>query len=955
MTANGYTDQIDGIVITNNVTVSPNVKVTGNTVTNAVHGIALYAPAKPDISCNLVRNNQVGVFIGTGPSYDGLTGSSSNGSALVNNNNLFSNTNYGVQNTATGTVVATDARSNFWGAANGPSSDGTSTAMGSGDKVSTNVTFNPFLNALSGCAPTVPNLSINDVTVTEGDLGTVTATFTVTLSNQNANEAVTVIYATADGTATTADNDYTTASATLTFAATATPSSTPLTQTISVIVKGDTKVEPNETFTVNLSNATNAAILKTSGTGTITNDDFFGSLQFSNTTYSVTEGTPTASITVTRTGGSAQSVSANCSTVSGGTATPNVDYTVVTNQTITFADGDTTPKTCSIPINNDLISEADETVNLALTLPSGSNSGNNAALGSPNTAVLTIVDNDGGGTITISGNIQKSNAPSPNTNLAGVTVTLSGTNPGATTTDVNGNYSFTRTAGGSYLITPSCPSNSSCVGSNLFDPINRNYNGLVTNVSNANFIGYNSTNIPRNLQVVNSYTDPGSTVVVPITINSQGNESAISFSLSYDITLLSYQSAACGADATPCSLTVNPSTGSVGIIIEPAANLVAGSRQIVNVTFNTVANLASNTPINFSSSPTTRSVSDDDSNELLASYTGGYVVFSQGLEGDVAGRFTGNGAVNSGDLTVLRSFVAQTAQPNPIYNEFQRADCAPYATKGNGALNSSDLIQLRRYTAFLDATQSAGGSSQSARFASPFDSLEKDKDAFAVNTIVRIVNTNTSTTTVTVPIEADLSNNEQGFDISIQFNQAILSNPIMTLGSGAPAGSVLTPNTLQTANGRVGFVIDSGTPFGTGTKQIATITFTVAGNAPIGLTPLTFINQPIALNTSDNSGNSVPTTYMNGNVNIVGPTAAAASISGRVRSAAGKPAGGVTVTLTDSNGVARSVRTSFKGLYRFDEVPTGSTYTIAVSDKFTSGLPQVITLVGDLSALDLIF
>ncbi len=38
-------------------------------------------------------------------------------------------------------------------------------------------------------------------------------------------------------------------------------------------VEGDTKVEPNETFFVNLSKPTNATIADAQGQGTITNDD----------------------------------------------------------------------------------------------------------------------------------------------------------------------------------------------------------------------------------------------------------------------------------------------------------------------------------------------------------------------------------------------------------------------------------------------------------------------------------------------------------------------------------------------------------------------------------------------------------------------------------------------------------------------------------------------------------
>jgi hypothetical protein len=108
-------------------------------------------------------------------------------------------------------------------------------------------------------------LSINDIAVNEGNSGTTNATFTVSLSKASA-QAVTVSYATAEGTA-TAGTDYQSSSGTLTFAAGQT------TQTVSVQVNGENVSEDDETFFVNLSNPTNAEISDAQGQGTITNDD----------------------------------------------------------------------------------------------------------------------------------------------------------------------------------------------------------------------------------------------------------------------------------------------------------------------------------------------------------------------------------------------------------------------------------------------------------------------------------------------------------------------------------------------------------------------------------------------------------------------------------------------------------------------------------------------------------
>ncbi len=112
---------------------------------------------------------------------------------------------------------------------------------------------------------TLPALSINDVSLNEGNSGTTTFTFTVSLSAPSALP-VTVNYATADGTA-QAGTDYTAASGSLTIPANQT------TGTISITVNGDTVAEPDETFFVNLSGAINATLAKGVGVGTIRNDD----------------------------------------------------------------------------------------------------------------------------------------------------------------------------------------------------------------------------------------------------------------------------------------------------------------------------------------------------------------------------------------------------------------------------------------------------------------------------------------------------------------------------------------------------------------------------------------------------------------------------------------------------------------------------------------------------------
>jgi hypothetical protein len=119
-----------------------------------------------------------------------------------------------------------------------------------------------------GCLPVVPSppsITINDVVVIEWNAGTVNANLQVNLSASSA-QTITVSFNTASGSA-TAGSDFISASGMLTF----NPGET--TKPITVQVIGDTVVESDETFFVNLSSATNATIADGQGMGTIIDND----------------------------------------------------------------------------------------------------------------------------------------------------------------------------------------------------------------------------------------------------------------------------------------------------------------------------------------------------------------------------------------------------------------------------------------------------------------------------------------------------------------------------------------------------------------------------------------------------------------------------------------------------------------------------------------------------------
>ena len=111
-----------------------------------------------------------------------------------------------------------------------------------------------------------------------------------------------------------------------------------------------------------------------------------GTLRFSQETYDAGENAGSVTITVVRQGGSAGTVTVDYAT-SDGSATAGSDYTA-TSGTLTFGPGEL-EKAFTVTVLDDTIDESDEALNVTLANPTGQ-----ATIGSPNSAVVTIIDNE---------------------------------------------------------------------------------------------------------------------------------------------------------------------------------------------------------------------------------------------------------------------------------------------------------------------------------------------------------------------------------------------------------------------------------------------------------------------------------------------------------------------------------------------------------------------------------
>jgi urease beta subunit len=223
-----------------------------------------------------------------------------------------------------------------------------------------------------------PSFTIANVTVTEGNSGTVNAVFTPTLSAPSTN-TVTLNYATAPGSA-TANGDYMANNGTVAF------NPGEVSKQIVVQVVGDVAVEPSETYSVNLSNPTNATIAGTGfGLGTITDDDA-RTLSIGNNTFTeVDAGLTNVSFIVTLSASSGNTVTVNYATADGSATAPS-DYVSVSG-TVTFNPGETT-KTIIVQIAGDFVVEPNETYSVSLSNPT------NATITGSGIGLGTITNDD---------------------------------------------------------------------------------------------------------------------------------------------------------------------------------------------------------------------------------------------------------------------------------------------------------------------------------------------------------------------------------------------------------------------------------------------------------------------------------------------------------------------------------------------------------------------------------
>ncbi len=353
------------------------------------------------------------------------------------------------------------------------------------------------------------------------------------------------------------------------------------------------------------------------------------------------------------------------------------------------------------------------------------------------------------------------------------------------------------------------------------------------------------------VRVIGGSGAPGGTVVVPIELESSGNITAASFSLRFNTAILSNPQVAVATEATAAGATSllqirgQLNAGRLGLAIafppeNPPKRFPSGKLRLVLVTFTIAANASGQTSVEFDNQPTSQSVLDADTNEVVASFTPGMVNIAQGYEADVAPRPQGNGQINLADWNLIGQFFSGAAQVE-AGSEFQRADCAPKATRGNGILNLQDWVEAGNYYIsgeLVGADGPVNPTGPSAARPNTLAATAFSQDARGV----RLVGSAFQRGAINeLAVVLDARGGESGLSFTVAFDPRHLRFIEAVRGDGALNASLVV-NSARLAEGQVGLALAllPGERLAIGSHTLVRLRFVAVAGHDVGQTQVRF-------------------------------------------------------------------------------------------------------------------
>ncbi len=137
----------------------------------------------------------------------------------------------------------------------------------------------------------------------------------------------------------------------------------------------------------------------------------------------------------------------------------------------------------------------------------------------------------------------------------------------------------------------------------------------------------------RQLRLLNTNVIHGQSVIEPVILEAQGNETAVGFTLTYDPAALTFENATLGSGAASGSLTLNTSqigTGKLGVVLllPTGSTFTSGSKELIQASFMPSSNVAGSFQLTLTDQPVIRCVSDTAANELAVNCINNFITIS---------------------------------------------------------------------------------------------------------------------------------------------------------------------------------------------------------------------------------------------------------------------------------------------------------------------------------------
>jgi hypothetical protein len=367
----------------------------------------------------------------------------------------------------------------------------------------------------------------------------------------------------------------------------------------------------------------------------------------------------------------------------------------------------------------------------------------------------------------------------------------------------------------------------------------------------------------------------GQTIAVSVCLAALGNENALSFSLTFDPSLLSYQGVVLGSGVSGGSLLANSSAlgaGQIGLGISLGTGSSFGNttQEIAAVQFsiNPVAATTS-AVLGFGDQPTARLVGATNAVALASTFQGGNIVITPAdYEGDVFPPGAGDHVLDIRDW-IREGFLVAGLETVTNQDEFLRADCAPLADKGDGILTVADWVQVGRFAVGLDPVTVVGGPIAGKSLVTPLvkvvpHGLSPSAPALWISSTNVLAGAS-----VGLAVFLNAAGNENAAGFSVSFDPTQLTLTSLTAGSGA-GNATFIANTNGAAQGQVGAAVSlsSGGAWGEGSQELAVLAFTAnAGGG--GAVPVILSDTVVRRAVADATAQSLTAVYTNGMISII--------------------------------------------------------------------------------------